>query len=77
MSKKPSVEHKYHPKKDRFEISIKHYGLKKKSDREGLIKHLLRALEANSSSRTSAKNKQAKEGDKSPIKETRLPVVGD
>lgn len=75
--KKPSVENKYHPKKDRLEISIKHYRLKKKTDREDLIKHLLRGLEADSSSSTSAKNKKGKERDKSPIKETKLPLVGD
>jgi hypothetical protein len=45
MSKVPSVDHEYHAKKDRLEITIKHYALKKKSDREDLIKHVLHRLE--------------------------------
>jgi hypothetical protein len=77
MSKKPSVEHKYHTAKDRLDLSVKHYHLKKKSDREDLIKHLLRGLEASPSSGGSAKSKKGKDSDRTPIKETRLPVVGD
>jgi hypothetical protein len=45
MSKEPLVHHDYHAKKDRLEITIKHYGLNKKSEREQLIKHLMHGLE--------------------------------
>ena len=45
MSKEPRVRHQYHAKKDRLEITIKHYALKRKADREDLIKHLLHRLE--------------------------------
>lgn len=51
--------------------------LEEKSDREDLIKHLLRGLEASSSSGRSAKAKKGKGSDTTPIKETKLPVVGD
>jgi hypothetical protein len=45
MSKEPAVRHTYHAKKDHLEITIKHYALKKKADRENLIRHLLHHLE--------------------------------
>lgn len=78
MSKEPSVEQDYHPKKDRLEITIKHYALKKKSDREELIKHILRRLEKNSKL-TKAAAKRAKHGKlpKSPKKPPKLVEVGD
>jgi hypothetical protein len=68
MSRKPSVEHEYHPKKDRLDISIKHYALKKKSKRERVIQQILAGL---------GSKKLSKGKDKSPLKETRLPEVGD
>ena len=74
MSKEPSVEHKYHAKKDRLEITIKHYALKKKSRREDVINHLLRKLE-----KTPELAKKAN-GDKFPKSSERhakLPLVGD
>jgi hypothetical protein len=80
MSKKPSVDHDYHPKKDRLEITIKHYALAKKSDREGLIKHLLRRLEkAPALAKATVKKAKANHGKlpKSPIKGARLVQVGD
>lgn len=85
MSKAPSVDHDYHPKKDRLEITIKHYALKKKSDREGLIKHVLRRLEKSptlaKATAKKANNKTAKKKPgklpKSPIKGSRLVEVGD
>jgi hypothetical protein len=33
MSKQPAVQHEYDAKKDRLEITIKHYALKKKEIR--------------------------------------------
>ena len=81
MAKTPSVDHDYHPKKDRLEITIKHYALKKKSDREDLIKHLLRRL-AKSPALAKADVKKARQKakrgklPKSP-KGTRLVEVGD
>jgi hypothetical protein len=80
MSKKPSVDHDYHPKKDRFEITIKHYALKKKSDREALMKHILRRLEKSPAlAKATVKKARAKPGKlpKSPIKGSRLVEVGD
>ncbi len=72
MSKKLSVESEYHAKKDRLEITIKHSGLKKKSER----KELMQDLEQNF--------KEGAEGGKArgklpkdPYKETKIPEVGD
>jgi hypothetical protein len=78
MSKNPSVDHDYHPKKDRLEITIDHYALKKKSDREELIKHMLRRLEK-SPALAKANAKKAKRGKlpKSPGRGARLAEVGD
>jgi hypothetical protein len=45
MPKQPSVRNKYRAKKDRLEITIKHYSMKKKSERKDLMNHLLRWLE--------------------------------
>ena len=74
MPKKPSVQHEYDAKKDRLEITIKHYSLKKKSDRKDLIKHLLQGLEA--SAGLGKNTKQAKRS-KNPWKETKIPETGD
>ena len=71
MSKKPSVQHDYDKKKDRLEITIKHYSLKKKSERKGLMKHLLQGLEGGAG--LAKKGKRPK----SPWKETKIPEVGD
>ena len=78
MSKKPSVQNDYHAKKDRLEITIKHYALKKRSDREDLLMHLLRWLEG-SPGLAKATEKKAKKDKlpKTPWKETKLPPVGD
>ena len=78
MSKKPSVQNEYHAKKDRLGITIKHYSLKKKSDRKDLMKNLLRWLEG-SPGLAKATEKKAKKGKlpKTPWKETKLPPVGD
>jgi hypothetical protein len=74
MSKEPSVQYEYHAKRDRLEIIIKHYSLKKKSEREDLMKHLLRRLEKGAH--------LAKKGNrgkplKSPWRETKIPEIGD
>ena len=71
MSKKPSVLHEYHAKKDRLEITIKHYSLEKKSEREDLVKYLLQRLIGGTD--FAKKLKRAK----NPWKETRIPEVGD
>lgn len=81
MSKEPSVSHDYHAKKDRFEITIKHYALKKKGDREALITRLLHQLEkgagvAKAHAKARAKHKR-KDLPKGPVKENRIPQVGD
>ena len=78
MSKQPSVRNKYRSKKDRLEIAIKHYALKKKSERKDLMVHLLQWLEG-SPGLARANEKRAKKGKlpKTPWKETKLPVGGD
>ena len=82
MSKKPSLEHDYHPKKDRLEITIKHYALDKKSDRTSLIKHILGRLEkapalAKASVKKAKTKAKAGKLPKSPMKAPRLAQVGD
>ena len=80
MSKKPSLDHDYHPKNDRLEITIKHYALKKKSDRTDLIKHVLHRLEQSPAlAKATMKKAKKKPGKlpKSPIKASRLVQVGD
>ena len=74
MSKNPSVQHDYDAKKDRLEITIKHYSLKKKSERKDLMKHLLQGLEGRE-----VPGKKAKQGKrpKNPWKQTRIPETGD
>ena len=78
MPKQPSIRNEYHAKKDRSEITIKRYSLKKKSDRKDLMKHILRWLEG-SPGLARANEKKAKNGKlpKTPWKETKLPVGGD
>ncbi|MDA9526661.1 hypothetical protein XI06_41495 [Bradyrhizobium sp. CCBAU 11434] len=71
MSKRPSIQHEYHPKRDRLEITIKHYSLEKKSEREDLVEHLLKRLKRGAG--LAKKLKRAK----NPWKETRIPEVGD
>jgi len=69
MSKKPSVQHEYDKKKDRPEITINHYSLKKKSERKDhLMRHLLQRLDGGA--------KQGKRP-KNPWKETKIPEIGD
>lgn len=82
MSKEPSVEHDYHPKKDRLELTIKRYALTKKSDREDLIKHILRHLDKNPKLAKRVVKRVAKKAKrdklpKSPIRAARLVEVGD
>jgi hypothetical protein len=78
MSKKPSVQYEYHAKKDRLEITIKHYSLKKKLERKDLMEHLLQRLEGGAGLAKAAE-KKANRGKlpKTPWKETKLPPMGD
>ena len=80
MSKQPSVKHKYHPKKDFLEITIKHYALSKKSEREKIIIKLLHQLEQSAAPNIAkvraAKKKRAKLP-KSPMKDSKIQEVGD
>ena len=78
MPKQPSVRNEYHAKKDRLEITIKRYALKKKSERKDLMKHLLQWLEG-SPGLARANEKKAKRGKlpKNPWKERKLPIGGD
>ena len=71
MSKKPAIKYEYDRKKDRFEITVKHFSLKKKWLRTELID----ALQA----RLDEKSVRHKRGGqvKDPIKNTRLEEVGD
>ena len=71
MSKMPSIHHEYHPKRDRLEITIDHYSLKKKSEREDLVKYLLQRLMGGTDLAKTLKRA------KNPWKETRIPEVGD
>jgi len=71
MSKKPAIEHEYNRKKDRFEITLKRFSLKKKWLRTDLVDMLNGALDK--------RGKRHKRGRhmKDPIKNTRLEEVGD
>jgi hypothetical protein len=73
MSKKRSVAHSYRRKKDRLEISIENYSLGEKKKRKALIKTIAADVEQLRGSKHGKKGKRAK----NPIKETRLPQVGD
>jgi len=76
MSKEPSLRHEYHAKKDRLEITIKRFALKKKSDREDL--HLSSRLEKGPAlARADAKRAKGHKLPKGPMKETRLVQIGD
>ena len=71
MSKGPSIQHEYHPKRDRLDITIKHSSLKKKSEREDLVKYILQRLTEGADPAKKLKRT------KNPWKETRIPEVGD
>ena len=79
MSKEPSVEHNYHSKKDRLDITVKHYSLGKKSEREKIILKFLNALERSParSIANATKSKSKAKLPKNPTKESKLPVTGD
>ena len=70
MSAKPVVQHSYNRKKDRFDIRLKRFSLKKKWVRSELLDSLLATLDKKS---IRTKRKVAKD----PIKETRIEEVGD
>jgi hypothetical protein len=69
MSAKPVVQHNYKRKKDRFDIRLKRFSLKKKWLRSELVDNLLATLDKKSIRR--------KRQTKDPIKETRIEEVGD
>jgi hypothetical protein len=71
MSAKPLVQHSYNRKKDRFDIRLKRFSLKKKWVRSELLDNLLAALDKKSVRR------RRKSGAKDPIKQTRIEEVGD
>jgi hypothetical protein len=71
VSKKPAIKHGYDRKKDRFEITLKRFSLKKKWLRSELVDALLGALD-----RKSVRHKRGRLA-KDPIKNTRLEEVGD
>jgi hypothetical protein len=71
MSKKPAVKHGYNQKKDRFEITLKRFSLKKKWLRTELIDTLLGALDKKSVRHKSGQHV------KDPIKNTRIEEIGD
>jgi hypothetical protein len=71
VSKKPSVEHTYHHKKDRFEIKLKRFSLKKKWLRSELVDSLMAVID-----KKSKHHKRGKHVD-DPIKNTRLEEIGD
>jgi hypothetical protein len=68
---KPKVEHGYNRKKDRFEITLKRFSLKKKRLRRKLIDALLGTLD-----KKSVRHKLGRHV-KDPIKNTRIEEVGD
>ncbi len=71
MSKKPAIKHGYDRKKDRFEITLKRFSLKKKCLRSELVDALLGVLD-----KKSVRHKRGRDVD-DPIKNTRLEEVGD
>ena len=72
MSKKPSVKSEYHGKKDRLEITIKHFGLKK-SERKELVKQLEQDLKRGADDGGKARGRRPE----NPYKQTKIPEVGD
>jgi hypothetical protein len=71
MSKKPTIKHEYNREKDRFEITLKRFSLKKKWLRTALIDALQGTLD-----KKSVRRKRGRHVD-DPIKNTRLEQVGD
>jgi len=71
MSKKPTVKHGYNRKKDRFEITLKRFSLKKKWLRTELVDTLLGLLDKKSAHQNGGRHVR------DPIKNTRLEEVGD
>jgi hypothetical protein len=69
MSAKPVVQHSYNRKKDRFDIRLRRFSLKKKWLRSELLDNLVATLDKKSIRR---KHKM-----KDPIKETKIEEVGD
>ena len=68
---KPLMQHSYSRKKDRFDIRLKRFSLKKKWVRSELLDNLLATLDKKSIRR------KRKGATRNPIKETRIEEVGD
>jgi len=71
MSKKPAIKQTYNGKKDRFEITLKRFSLKKKWQRTELIDAVREKL--GKESRPHERGRHVED----PIKNTRLEEVGD
>lgn len=71
MSKKPKIVHDYDRKKDRLEITLKHFDLEKKWLRRELIDTITQTLD-----KKSVRKKRGRKV-KDPIKNTQLEEVGD
>jgi hypothetical protein len=71
MSKKPKIVHDYDSKKDRLEITLKHFDLGKKWLRRELIDTVTQTLD-----KKSVRKRRGRKV-KDPIKNTRLEEVGD
>ena len=67
---KPLMQHSYNRKKDRFDIRLKRFSLKKKWVRSELLDNLLATLDKKSTRRK-------RKGAVDPIKKTRIEEVGD
>ena len=59
MPKKPKIDHEYHHGKDKFKITLKRYGLDKKS-REDILEKLLADVERRPDRMTPAVKKKSK-----------------
>ena len=70
MPKKPAIKHEYNQKKDRFDITIKHYSLEKKWLRAELVDALLGMLDKNPS--RDGRRPRVKD-----VENTRIEEVGD
>ena len=60
MPKKPEIEHDYHPKKDRLEITIHGYRLKSKKSRNALMEQIIAELERSPNRLIADATKQSK-----------------
>jgi hypothetical protein len=80
MSRKPKIEHEYHAGKDKFEITIHGYSLKKKA-RDAIVKALMIAVERSPDRLIADAGKKSNKGPAKKLrgqqKTTKLIEVGD